>query len=473
MARDSSNRLRDTYVPIFLLVGDTVATICGLCLAFWIRYASPINRLGIEVPDARFVDYLPLLLLGATLLVCTFANLGLYDSRLALRRYQNLNLILKGAAFWLVAYLGVSLVLKFTPPISRLFVLIGVVCVVSLLYLWRQVIYVVLSSDHLRPRLQRRAALLGWNANASTLLAEISRDPGHPLTVCGVITLPGDAIPQGERHFGTVTELDQILQREPVDLLIATRVDLRRMELQQVVETCERSYVEWKIVPAAFDIFLSSLRLQTIGRTPVLGVEELRITRLFNRGAKRAIDIIGAIVGIVLSLPVVAALALLIKRESPTGTVFFKQLRVGAGHRPFTLYKLRSMLPDAGQSDHHNQSTVRGDPRLLKSGTFLRQWNLDELPQFWNVLCGEMSLVGPRPERPYHVDQLSASIPHYLPRHLVKPGMTGWAQVNGLRGEGSIERRIQYDIYYIENWSIWLDIQILLLTLVRWKNSAE
>jgi lipopolysaccharide/colanic/teichoic acid biosynthesis glycosyltransferase len=103
----------------------------------------------------------------------------------------------------------------------------------------------------------------------------------------------------------------------------------------------------------------------------------------------------------------------------------------------------------------------------------MRRWNLDELPQFWNVLCGEMSLVGPRPERPYHVDQLSNAIPHYLPRHLVKPGMTGWAQVHGLRGETSIELRIQYDIYYIENWSMWLDVQILLLTLARWRNHVE
>lgn len=473
MARDSSNRLRDTYVPILLLIGDTAATLCGLGVAFWVRYASPIGRLGIEVPDAKFFAYLPLLLLGATLLVGTFANVGLYDSRMALRRDQNTSLILKGAAFWFVAYLGVSLVLKFTPPISRLFVLIGFICVVGVLYIWRQTIYAVLISEKLRPRLQRRAALLGWNANASTLLAEISRDPGHPLSVCGIITLPGDAIPQDEPHFGTVNELDQILKREPVDMLIATRVDLRRMELRHVVETCERSYVEWKIVPAAFDIFLSSLRLQTIGRTPVLGVEELRITKLFSRGAKRAVDITGAIVGLILSAPVVAVLALFIKRESPSGSVFFRQLRVGAGHRTFYLYKLRSMLPDAGQSDDRNQSTVRGDARLLKIGTFLRQWNLDELPQYWNVLRGDMSLVGPRPERPFHVDQLSASIPHYLPRHLVKPGMTGWAQVNGLRGEGSIERRIQYDIYYIENWSIWLDVQVLLLTLVRWKNSSQ
>lgn len=130
------------------------------------------------------------------------------------------------------------------------------------------------------------------------------------------------------------------------------------------------------------------------------------------------------------------------------------------------------MAPGAEAADAARQSTARDDPRLLRIGRFLRRWNLDELPQFWNVLCGDMSLVGPRPERPSHVDQLSESIPHYLPRHLVKPGMTGWAQVNGLRGEGDLILRVQHDIFYIENWSFWLDAQIVLLTFVRWRDDS-
>jgi lipopolysaccharide/colanic/teichoic acid biosynthesis glycosyltransferase len=130
------------------------------------------------------------------------------------------------------------------------------------------------------------------------------------------------------------------------------------------------------------------------------------------------------------------------------------------------------MAPDAAATDDAQQSTPRDDPRLLRLGAWLRRWNLDELPQFWNVLRGDMSLVGPRPERPHHVDQLSALLPHYLPRHLVKPGMTGWAQVNGLRGDSDLGARVQYDIYYIENWSLWLDVQILLLTFVRWRSPS-
>jgi exopolysaccharide biosynthesis polyprenyl glycosylphosphotransferase len=268
------------------------------------------------------------------------------------------------------------------------------------------------------------------------------------------------------------SDLASVLLREQIDLLIATRLDLPREVLRGIVKSCEHAYVEWKVVPSAFDVFVSGLRLQTVGRLPILGVEELAITRLFNRTLKRLIDVVGALVGLILSAPVILVLAVLIKRESPAGAVLFRQTRIGAGHRPFTLFKLRSMAPDAAASDDAQQSTRRDDPRLLRLGAWLRRWNLDELPQFWNVLRGDMSLVGPRPERPHHVDQLSALLPHYLPRHLVKPGMTGWAQVNGLRGDSDLAARVQYDIYYIENWSLWLDVQILLLTFVRWRSPS-
>ena len=481
MPRNASHTLRETVLPLSLLAGDTLVTFAGLALGWWLRYApsSPVSRLGLDVPDATFARYLPLLLVGVALLVAAFAQLGLYDTRLLLRRYQSLNAILKGSGFWLAAYLGVSLVLKFDPPISRLFVVVAFLCVVVLLYLWRSLTYRFITRGPLLARLRRRAVLLGWNDSARALGAEIARDPAHPFVLVGVASLSSEtsaflSVPSDRPPLlGHVSELEAILNREHADLLIATRLDLPRPEIQRIVETCERAYVEWKVVPGAFDIFLSGLRLQTIGRVPILGVEELAISRLFNRALKRTIDLAGGLAGLILAAPVMGVLAWLIKRESPDGPVLFRQTRVGAGHRPFTLYKLRSMAPDAAASDHVHQSTARNDPRLLRIGGFLRRWNLDELPQFWNVLCGDMSLVGPRPERPHHVDQLAGLIPHYLPRHLVKPGMTGWAQANGLRGDTSLELRIQHDIYYIENWSLWLDVQILLLTLLRWKNPAE
>jgi len=395
--------------------------------------------------------------------------------------------MLKAAGFWLLAYLGVWLLLKLDPPISRLFAIVAFAGVVVFLSAWRTLAYVVVVRGPLLARLRRRAVLLGWNDDARALAADLDRDPAHPFALAGVITLPGDLAPApGQRHLindtsgrpvrwlgEAASDLASVLLREQIDLLIATRLDLPREVLRDIVKSCERAYVEWKVVPGAFDVFVSGLRLQTVGRLPILGVEELAITRLFNRTLKRLIDIVGGCVGLIVSAPLVLVLAVLIKRESPVGAVLFRQTRIGAGHRPFALFKLRSMAPDAAASDDAQQSTRRDDPRLLRLGAWLRRWNLDELPQFWNVLRGDMSLVGPRPERPHHVDHLSALLPHYLPRHLVKPGMTGWAQVNGLRGECDLAARVQYDNYYIENWSLWLDVQILLLTFVRWRSPAE
>ena len=463
MSRAASNSLRETVVPLSLLAGDTALTFAGLSLGYWIRYASPLapaagTGLFIPVPDATFVRYLPLLLVGVALLVGAFAQFGLYDTRLVLRRYQSLNAILKGAAFWLVAYLGVSLVLKFDPPISRLFVVIAFVCVVALLFLGRSLAYALITRTALLDHVRRRALILGANDHASALVAELKRDPSHPYAFAGLLALNATA------------DLGAQLTAARADILIIARSDLPPAELTRLVATCERAYVEWKLVPGAFDIFLSGLRLQTIGRVPVLGVEELAINRLFNRALKRTLDLVGALVGLLASAPFVLVLAALLKRESPRGPVFFRQIRIGADHRPFTLYKLRSMAPGAAATDSARQSTARDDPRLLRIGTFMRRWNLDELPQYWNVLRGDMSLVGPRPERPHHVDHLAHAIPHYQPRHVVKPGMTGWAQVNGLRGDTDLAARAQHDLYYIENWSVWLDVQILLLTFVRWRH---
>ncbi|MDO8542545.1 MAG: exopolysaccharide biosynthesis polyprenyl glycosylphosphotransferase [Opitutaceae bacterium] len=464
------SRIRKVILPAWLVIGDTVMAFAALALAYWLRYESPLRQLAlIDVPDAHFLAYIPLLSLGVAFLIAGFAQLNLYEERLLLRKYQSFALIIKGTTIWLAAYLALALVIKFDPPISRLFVPMGYVSVLLVMFAWRSGFYALLVRPAWRERLRQRVAVLGWNEEAQSLVAELRAQPAHPYSFCGAITLPGDSLPP--EAIGTLDTLADTLARHQIDVLIAARTDLSRDQLLRVVQVCERTYVEWKVIPNSFQILLSGLRLQTIGRLPVLGIEDLAINQLFNRVLKRLVDIVGSLIGLVLALPAMALLALLIKRESPTGPVFFGQRRIGASHRPFTLWKLRSMVPDAAAQDAQRQSTERQDKRLLRIGAFMRRWNLDELPQFWNVLCGAMSLVGPRPERPFHVDRLADEIPHYIPRHLAKPGMSGWAQVNGLRGDTSIAQRIQHDIYYIENWSLWLDVQILLLTFVRWKNA--
>lgn len=473
MASSNPAHLRKVVLPSLLLVGDTLVAFASLSIGYWLRYVTPIGAIGIDVPDARYADYLPLLLLGTAFLVAAYAHLDLYEEHFLLRKFQSLNLIIKGTTFWLAAYLSLSVVLYFQPPISRWFVVLAYVVTLALMFAWRSAAYALFTRTRLVSRLRQRVALLGWNDDAATLVADLSATPAHPFRICGVITLRGDAAPAAVPSLGPADRLREILREHQIDILIAARTDLPPARLQAIVETCEQAFVEWKVVPSSFQILLGSLRLQTIGRVPVLGIESLAIDRLFNRALKQLVDLAGAAIGLLLSAPVIAACAILIKRESPDGPVFFAQTRVGAGGRPFTLWKLRSMHPDAAATDHLAVSTARHDTRCLRIGAFLRRWNLDELPQFWNVLRGDLSLVGPRPERPHHVHRLAGEIPHYVPRHLVKPGMTGWAQINGLRGDTSLPRRIQHDIYYIENWSLWLDLQILALTFFRWRNRSE
>ncbi len=466
------NRFRSHLLPATLVLGDTLVSFGGLSAGYWLRYVSPVGRLGIAVPDATYVGYLPLLLLGAAFLIAAYAHLDLYEERLLLRKFQSLNLIIKATTFWLAAYLSLSLVLKFDPPISRLFVTLAYGCVITMMTVWRSLFYAALTRPTLSERVRQRTAILGYNDSSRVLAQELLATSLHPLRYCGTIPLPGDPAPPAGEALGRIGDIAAALQEHRIDVLIASRTDLPPAVLNEATIACENHYVEWKVIPSSFQIMLSSLRLQTIGRVPVLGVESLALHRLFNRGLKRLVDLGGAAVGLLVSLPVIGVLAILVRRESPGAPVLFRQERIGARHQAFTMLKLRSMRTGADLRDGDRQSTARNDPRMLRIGAFMRRWNLDELPQFWNVLKGDMSLVGPRPERTRHVDQLSTSIPHYLPRHLVKPGMTGWAQVNGLRGDCSIEQRIQHDIYYIENWSLWMDLQIIALTFARWTHGA-
>jgi len=467
--------LRQSGIPAIFLLGDLACAFGGLSLAWWLRYDTRLGQFGVPAGAVHYSDYLPLILVGVALLSGTYAHLGLYHERLLLRRYQALVIIIKGTALWLLAYLGVSLVLKFEPPISRVFVALGFFCVVTIQYSWRSAFTAIISRGPLLERIRQRVAVLGWNEEAERLIQTITSAPNHPYQIIGLVA---DGPDRPDRRadlpalvLGHSGELDTILRQHRIEILIAAHLDLPPERLQNLVRTCERHYVELKVVPSIFQVFVSGLRMQAIGTVPLLGVEELAVTRMLNQFAKRVVDLTGAILGLLLSAPVVAVLAVLIRRESP-GPVFFGQARIGAGHRPFTMWKLRSMRPDSSGPDHLRTGFIADDPRL-RIGRLMRRWNLDELPQFWNVLRGEMSLVGPRPERPMHVERLSNEIPHYLPRHLVKPGMTGWAQVNRLRGPGDFHARIQHDIYYIENWSIWLDLQIMLLTLARWRSPSE
>lgn len=198
---------------------------------------------------------------------------------------------------------------------------------------------------------------------------------------------------------------------------------------------------------------------------PVINIRHVPLTRMSNRAVKRTVDIAGALVGLILSSPLMLLIAILVKATSE-GPVIFAQERIGRHNKPFRMYKFRSMHRTDGQGNTADW-TVENDPRVTKVGRFIRRTSLDELPQLFNILRGDMSLVGPRPEQTKYVEEFKEKIPRYMIKHQVRPGLTGWAQVNGLRGDTSIEKRIDYDLYYIENWTLGFDIRVLFLTIFK------
>jgi Undecaprenyl-phosphate glucose phosphotransferase len=264
--------------------------------------------------------------------------------------------------------------------------------------------------------------------------------------------------------LGTLEDVTDVARRERVDHLYVALPLEEHSKLLDLVELTSREFIDIKVVPDLLQFIALRARLEDLDGLPVINLNDVPLQG-FNSWLKRLIDIILSTVALALLIPPMAIIALLVKWTSP-GPVFYRQERMGLDGKGFNVYKFRSMYHDA--EDGSGPIWAReDDPRATSLGRWLRRFDLDELPQFWNVLRGDMSIVGPRPERPFFVEQFKHRIPQYMLRHKVKAGITGWAQVNGWRGNTSLEKRIEYDLYYIENWSVTLDLKIMWLTVVR------
>jgi exopolysaccharide biosynthesis polyprenyl glycosylphosphotransferase len=261
--------------------------------------------------------------------------------------------------------------------------------------------------------------------------------------------------------LGHLQDLPALIQQYDVSEVIVGLPDATRRELLTIISLCERGRVGIKIFPDVFQIMATEVNIGHLNGLPLLTVRDVALHG-WRFTLKRMVDIAGSAVGLVLLSPVMLLTALLIKLESP-GPVFYVQERMGLDAKPFPCLKFRSMRQNA-EAETGAVWATKNDPRRTRIGAFLRRLSIDELPQLINVLVGDMSLVGPRPERPVFVEQFRRSIPRYMDRHREKAGITGWAQVNGLRGDTSIIERTKYDLWYIENWSLWLDFKIILRT---------
>lgn len=264
--------------------------------------------------------------------------------------------------------------------------------------------------------------------------------------------------------LGALSDVADILRRERVDeLYVALSLD-EHAKMLELIEVANREFVDVKVVPDLMQVIALRARLEELDGVPIISINDVPLQGLSSL-IKRTIDVgIAGVSLVLLSLPL-AVIAALIKATSP-GPVLYRQERMGLDGRPFRVYKFRSMFENA-ERETGPVWARQDDPRRTPVGRVLRTLSLDELPQLWNVIRGDMSLVGPRPERPFFVEQFRRRVPQYMLRHKVRSGLTGWAQVNGLRGNTSIEKRIEYDLYYIENWSVALDFKIMWMTVLR------
>jgi Undecaprenyl-phosphate glucose phosphotransferase len=460
----------------FYIASDSLLACVSLVLAYLIRFETglfPITK-GLP-PFAQYVNLLPFV---AILVPFAYYMQGLYRLRRGRSRVDDFFAVFVGSILAVLLGLGSTLYVGtyFATEAARTRGAYEVSQIGWALFLGLNVLFTYSSRELVRQALERR-----WRAGIGLkrILIAGAGDLGravadkileHRELGCQVVGFVDDRADQdhlGHRGLpllGTLAEAAEIAQREQVDHLYIALPLEEHVKMLQVVDAASRECIELKVVPDLLQFIALRARLEDLDGVPIISLNDVPLQG-FNAALKRTIDIVlSATALLVLGIPM-GILALLVRFTSP-GPVFYKQERMGLDGMAFNVYKFRSMFHDA-EGATGPVFARDDDPRCTPFGRILRKLDLDELPQLWNVFRGDMSLVGPRPERPYFVEQFKQRFPQYMLRHKVRSGITGWAQVNGWRGNTSIEKRIEYDLYYVGNWSVGLDLKIMWLTLIR------
>ena len=314
---------------------------------------------------------------------------------------------------------------------------------------------------------QKQMICVGYSRATEEYIDRVIQNPQWGYIIRGILDdkVPAGTVYKGVKVLGRISNLNVILPENRLDEIAITLGLGEYYRLEEIVALCEKSGVHTKFIPDYNKIIPTKPYTEDILGLPVINIRYVPLSNTFNALVKRIMDIAGSIAGIIVSSPVMLLMCILIKLSSP-GPLIYRQERVGLHNKTFWMYKFRSMelQPEA---EERKAWTVKNDPRVTGIGKFMRRTSIDELPQLFNILKGDMSLVGPRPERPFFVEKFREEIPRYMVKHQVRPGLTGWAQVNGYRGDTSIKKRIEHDLYYIENWSIGLDVKIIFLTFFK------
>jgi len=445
-------------LSLLTLTGDVIAASAAFVLSYrlraWIPFPTPVRL-------APMTNYLSLLALHVTLLVIVFFFYRLYQPRRGSSRVDLLYTLLSAVSLATVLSTSLSyLSAREDTVLTRGAIVYGWALTMVLVGLGRLIVGRVESEAWARH--PQRLLLVGTGEVARMVLQKTVQSPHLGYQVVGFVDgQAGQTEVAGVPVLGGQADLADIVAAHQVQEVIIALPEASHEELLDMIQACETAHASVRIFPDLFQIVASELSIGDLDGLPMLTVRDVAL-RGWKLTLKRAMDVLVSALGLLLLSPLMLLLALLIKLDSK-GPVLYTQERVGLDGKPFEMLKFRSMRLDAEAQTGPVWAT-EDDPRRTRLGALLRRTNLDELPQLINVLLGDMSLVGPRPERPVFVEQFRQIVPRYMERHKEKAGMTGWAQVNGLRGDTSIIERTKYDLYYIENWSLLFDLKIILRT---------
>lgn len=438
-------------------ITDIIILFISISLAYFIRFFI-LN----PTPGVAYIDlhkYLQFTFIIVPINLILYYFLHLYDSFRAKSFSKELSNIVKANTILIITLLSILFTVKLV-HLSRLVLVIFYFINIVLISVKRYTLRKVLWNIRSKGLNLKHVIIIGSGETAKEYLSIIKNNKEYGYNYVGYVSNNFDF--EGEKLGNYCDLLDILLEQKPDEVICALDIADAKY-LEDIVSACEKSGTKISIVPFCYKYIPSQPYIDAIGHIPLINLRRIPLDNLGNAFLKRALDIFGSLFLIIVTSPIMLFTSIMIKLTSP-GPIIFKQTRVGLNKQPFVMYKFRSMRIN---SESNTAWSTNVDHRKTKFGSFIRKFSIDELPQFFNVLKGDMSLVGPRPELPHFVETFKDEVPLYMVKHQVKPGITGLAQVNGYRGDTSIKKRIEYDIYYIENWSIFMEIGILFKTVFK------
>ena len=445
-----------------LVLIDAVITAFSLILAYIVKFYVFNDGPGVGVLPLS--EYITLLIFIVPIYLLIYFACSVYAPKRTVRRRFEIYGIVKANTIGIVVLIVILYMIIKEINFSRSVMALFYIFNVGITAWVRLVLRKSLRTMRSRGYNLKHMLLVGYSRATEEYIDRLKDNPQWGYVACGILDdhVPAGTLYKGVKVLGTLGNLEIILPENKLDEIAVTLPLKDYDNLEEIVHICEKSGVHTKFIPDYNSMIPSKPYTEDLMGLPVINIRYVPLTNTGNIIIKRAIDIIGSLVGIIITSPIMLISAIAVKC-SGSGPVIFQQERIGLHNKSFQMYKFRSMEQQA-PTEEKKAWTVKNDPRVTRVGRFLRRTSLDELPQLFNILKGDMSLVGPRPERPLFVEKFREEIPRYMVKHQVRPGLTGWAQVNGLRGDTSIKKRIEYDIYYIENWTLGFDIKIIFMT---------